>query len=139
MCSSSKALKMEAGFTSREMAYHAPVGPAAMLESPAETTTPPPQPASRVNAGKPILRSCSRDLFRNSANLQQSIHFIQITLSVLECWEIVLRLLVQFEELLMVKQFCSIKNSELWFSSFFVNPWSLLVVWEEDGCNLICE
>lgn len=106
---------MEAGFTSREMAYHAPVGPAAMLESPAETTTPPPQPASRVNAGKPTLHSCSRDLFlfRNSATLQRGIDFIRITLSVLECLEIVFRLLVQFEELLMVKQFCSIKNSEL--------------------------
>ncbi|KAG8284182.1 Cyclin-dependent kinase 12 [Homalodisca vitripennis] len=47
--SSSKALKMEAGFMSREMSYHAPVGPAAMLDSPLETTTPP-QPASRTNA-----------------------------------------------------------------------------------------
>lgn len=52
--SSSKALKMEAGFMSREMSYHVPVGTAAMLDSPMEATTPP-QPASRVNAGKNIL------------------------------------------------------------------------------------
>ncbi|XP_054285526.1 cyclin-dependent kinase 12-like isoform X2 [Macrosteles quadrilineatus] len=55
--SSSKALKMEAGFMSREM-YH-PAGPQAMLESPLETNTPP-QPASRVNAGvRPMSISTS--------------------------------------------------------------------------------
>lgn len=64
--SSSKALKMEAGFMSREMVYQNPMGPAAMLESPVsprsrtlvETSTPP--PASRLNTGvRPMSISTS--------------------------------------------------------------------------------
>lgn len=63
--SSSKALKMEAGFMNREIPYHCQQGPAGMLDSPVsprpritEAGTPP--PASRINSGvRPMSISTS--------------------------------------------------------------------------------
>jgi len=71
--SSSKALKMEAGF--REMPYHQQP-PLALMESPLETNTPP-QPASRVNAGvRPmsISTSSNHSESRTPPEGEDSIH-----------------------------------------------------------------